>query len=353
MPRVTPDVLVDLAKALSSAYLSVTQVDEFLFTKCGERRFKQLASTEIPLDDAIYHIVQKAFEQGWIKELARQAAEHRPNNQKLRRACDALPDLDAHTAPSLGKSVIDRPSLLCGRAPQWNEVCGVAPTRLHQVLLVPGGSGQEPMHFRDRVQVWLTPDPSRMMLTVNWPTPPKSLDEMIEAVARVLGTGVAGVKQALREKLAHQNVVLLHPCIIDGFTQTHFVDYYTQWMPEALAQSTAGALKCVQPVEWPINERTGGFLRRLLGQGENGGGREGALTLMKTLHEKQTPALRILDVDELMNLQPRELEQFLEGSEFSVEHQRVLLKQLLGGPQIPSHMFNTIDKYWKTIGGSQ
>ena len=42
---------------------------------------------------------------------------------------------------------IDRPSLLCGRAPQWNEVCGCAPVRGHQVILVPAARGQEPLHL--------------------------------------------------------------------------------------------------------------------------------------------------------------------------------------------------------------
>lgn len=353
MPRVKPDLLVDLAKAMSSAYLSVTQVDEFLFTKLGERRFKQLASTEIPLDDAIYLIVQKAHDQGWLKELAAKAADHRPQNQKLRKACDALPDLDAATAAPLGGSCVDRPSLLCGRADQWNEVCVAAPMRVHQVLLVPGARGQEPMHFRDRIQVWLTPDPSRVMLTVNWPTPPKSLDEMVDAVALALGCGVQAVVQTLRDKLAHQNVVLLHSCIIEGFAQPHFVEYYTQWLPAALSQRTPGAVKCIQPVEWPINKHTGGFLRRFLSHDADDEGRDGALGLVRLLREKQVSHLRILDVDELINLETRELERFLEGSEFNADQQRALLAQLLGGPQISGYMFKTIDDYWKNIGGAQ
>ena len=208
------------------------------------------------------------------------------------------------------------------------------------------------MHFRDRVQVWLTPDPSRIMLTVHWLTPPKSLGEMIDALAVALGSGVSGLQQTLKEKLAHQNLVLLHPCIVEGFTQDHFVDYYTKWLPEALSRQPSGALKCVQPVEWPINNRTGGFLRRFLARGAaSPDEREGALGLMTALRSKQAPHLRILDVDELVNLEARELEQFLEASEFPLEHQRLLLSQLLGGPQIPGYVFKTIDDYWKNISG--
>jgi hypothetical protein len=272
----------------------------------------------------------------------------------LRRLADSLADLDAAITPVLGRSCIDRPSLLCGRAPQWNEVCQSAPARLHQVMLVPGGRGQEPMHFRDRVQVWLTPDPARAMMTIHWPTLPKSLDEMIEALAVTLETGVGALAQALRERLAYQNLVLLHPCIFEGFSAPHFVQYYTSWIPAALSQRTAGVLKCVQPIEWSIAERTGSFFSRLLsGERRVTDGRGGALDLIAALRKGQAPSLRILDVDELTNLERHELEQFLEGSEFAFEHQKVLLSQLLGGPQIPGYMFKTIDDYWKNIGGGQ
>jgi hypothetical protein len=353
MPRLTPDVLVQLSKALSSAYLSVAQVDEFLYTKL-ERRYNQLASRSIPLDDAIFQIVQKSYEQGWITELARKAADDRPRSATLRKLCDSMPALDPATTPSLGKSFIDRPSLLCGRAAQWNEVCQCAPARLHQVMLVPGARGQEPLHFRERVHVWLTPDPSRTMIAVDWLTPPKSLGEMVDALAVSLGTGVDGLQQALKAKLAHQNLVLLHPCIAEGFTQEHFVDYYTKWFPAALSQKTAGALKCLQPIEWPIIERTGGILSRfLLRRGGSSDQRQAAFELIAALRSKQTPHMRILDVDELSNLETRELEQFLEGSEFAVAHQRLLLSQLIGGPQVPGYMFQTIDTYWKNIGGGQ
>ena len=162
------------------------------------------------------------------------------------------------------------------------------------------------------------------------------------------------VPQTLKEKLAHQNLVLLHPCIIEGFAQPHFVDYYTKWLPAALSQRTAGALKSIQPIEWPINEQTGGFLSRFLSRGGGSSDeREGARGLIAALRNKQAPSMRILDVDELSNLETRELEQFLEGSEFTIEHQRLLLSQLLGGPQVPGYMFKTIDDYWKNIGGGQ
>ncbi len=342
--------LVDLSQALRASYLSASQVNEFLRTKL-DRRFDDLSSRYIPLTDSISDIVQKAYEQGWIGDLVRKAAEDRPKNATFRKLLESLPDLDPHSTPSLGRSQVDRPSLLCGRAPQWLEVCQVAPARLHHVIFVPGGTGQDPLHFRERVQVYLTPDPSRTMLSIRWPTPPKSLDEMVDALAITLETTVDGVPQALREQLAHRNVVLLHPVIDEGFTQNHFIEYYTKWLPAVLSQRTAGVLKCLQPVEWPVREQSAGILGRLFSRASGSSAeRAGAMGMIATLKEKQDPLVRIIDVDELLNLEKRELEQFLEGSEFTPDHQRKLLDKLLGGPDAPGYMFKTIDDYWKNVG---
>ena len=353
MSRLMSDTLVELSTALRASYLSASQLNEFLRTKL-DRRFDDLSSRYIPLTDSISEIVQKAHEQGWLADLVREAAEDRPKNTKFLKLLESLPDLDPLTTPTLGRSQVDRPSLLCGRAAQWLEVCQVAPARLHHVILVPGGRGQDPLHFRERVQVWLTPDPSRKMVSVRWQTPPKSLPEMIDALAVALQTTGEGVTQALKGKLAHQNVVLLHPCIEEGFAQAHFIEYYTKWLPGVLAQRTAGALKCLQPIEWPIREQATGLLSRLLSRsGDSSPERAGAFELIAALKGKQDPLVRIIDVDELVNLEKSELEQFMEGSEFTADHQRILLSKLLGGPSVPGFMFKTIDDYWKNIGGVQ
>lgn len=352
MPPLMSTVLAELSKALSDSYLSAPQVNEFLRTKL-DRRFDDLSSRYVPLAQSISEIVQKAHEQGWLADLVREAGDDRPQNTTFRKLRDLVPTLDSTATPSLSRSAIDRPSLLCGRAAQWNEVCGCAPVRFHQVILVPAARGQEPMHFRDRVQVWLTPDPSRTMVMVHWQTPPKSLDEMVDALAVTLGTTVDGLPQRLREKLAHQNLVLLHSCVANDFIQPHLVEYYTKWLPSALSQQTGGALKCVQPIEWPVQEQRRGFLTRFLSSGSVSAERDAALRLVAELRAKQAQHVRILDVDELLNLEHRELEQFLEGSEFPVEHQQILLSHLLGGPQITGYMFKTIDDYWKNIGGGR
>jgi hypothetical protein len=353
MPRLPAPALLELINALRDSYVSATLLNQFLRTKL-DRRFDDLSSRYIPLSESIAEIVHKANEQGWVGDLSREAAEDRPQNAVLKRLFETMPVGDPISPPSLGKSLIDRPSLLCGRATQWNEVCQCAPARLHQVILVPAARGQEPMHFRDRIQVWLTPDPSRVMVSVDWDTPPpKSLDEMIEALGRALGPGAADAPNKLREKLAYQNLVLLHPSITEGFNSTHFVDYYTKWLPEAIAQQTSGSLKCIQPIEWPFQERSKGLLSRLLTFGGDASSpdRAAAVKLMADFRTGQRPNMRIIDVDELLNLEVREIEQFLEGSEFPPDHQRILLGQLTSGPQITGYMFTKIDNYWKSLEG--
>jgi hypothetical protein len=352
MPAVTSTLLVELSGALRASYISVPQLNEFLRTKL-DRRFDDLTSRYIPLGESISEIVRKAHEQGWLPDLVREAAEDRPKNPTLRKLLEALPDLDPAVMPIAAGSQIDRPSLLCGRAPQWQEVCQCAPTRVHQALFIPGGRGQEPLHFRERVQVWLTPDPSRAIITINWKTPPTSLDEMLDALAIALGTGIEGIANVLRDRLAFKNLVLLHPCIFGGFDRPYFAEYYTKWLPEALAHRTAGVLKSVQPLEWPVREQSGGFLKRWFGGDRPPEERDTAFGLIRELKGRQHERLRIIDVDELLNLETREIEQFLEGSEFPLEHQKILLQQLIGGPQVPGYIFKTIDDYWKNLGGAQ
>jgi hypothetical protein len=352
MSRLPAAALADLSRALRDAYLKMPQLDEFLRTKL-DRRVDDLTSRYLPLTDSIAEVVQKAQAQGWVTDLARAAAEDRPQNETLAKLLASLPSLASQAVLSPAKSQNDRPSLLCGRGAQWNEVCQCAPVRLHQVILVAGSRGQDSLHFRDRVQTWLTPDPSRTMRVIHWQTPPASLGEMTEALAVAFAASAETLSQAIADKLAYQNLVLLHPCLLQGFTQEHVVQYYTEFIPGLLAQQqTQGRLKCLQPIEWPISPQRG-----LLGRFWSGGegakeGRDSAVRLMTTLREKQAAHVRVLDVDELKNLERREIEQFLESSEFSEEHQKLLFDQLMTGPQVPGFMFKTIDEYWRGISGN-
>lgn len=350
MPAVMSNVVVELTSALREIYIRPAHLEEFLRTRL-EKRFDDFTSREKPLSVNIAEIVTQAHEQGWLCDLIREAAEHRSNNATLQKLAGLLPELDCGPKPIPAGSQVDRPSLLCGRAVQWQKVSQSALMHLHQTLLVPGGLGQEPLHFRERVQVFLTPDPRRAIITVHWKTLPASLNEMIEALAIALGSTIDGVAGALRDRLARQNVVLLHPRINEEFDKPHFLDYYTRWMPDTLAPQTGGVVKCIQPLEWAVRERGGGVLRRWF-TGNRTRERERALGLIRELKSRQHERMRILDVNELMNLEEKEIDEFLEVSEFPIERQKGLRKELLEGPEAPAFIFKKIDDEWKELGGT-
>lgn len=343
-------VVVELISALKASYIRPAHLEEFLWTRL-DKRFDDFTSREKPLGVNITEIVRQAHDQGWLCDLIREAAEHRPKNAALQQLLSRLPELDCGAKPVPARSQIDRPSLLCGRALQWQKVSQCAPMHLHQTLLVPGGLGQEPLHFRERVQVFLTPDPLRAILTIHWKTIPASLNEMVEALAIALGSTAEGVAGALRDRLATQNLVLLHPRINENFEKPHFIDYYTRWLPDALASKTGGVVKCIQPLEWAVRERSGGLLRRFFGGGKTRE-RERALGLIRDLKSLQHERMRILDVNELLNLEEKEIDEFLEVSEFPIETQKFLRKELLEGPEDPAFIFKRIDDEWKDLGGT-
>ena len=82
---------------------------------------------------------------------------------------------------------------------------------------------------------------------------------MIDALAVALETTGDGVPQALKEKLAHQNLVLLHPCIVEGFDAGALYRLLHEVAAWSVVAADGGALKCLQPIEWPISEQTGAF----------------------------------------------------------------------------------------------
>ncbi len=353
MSRLSATAVAALAKALSEAYRSAPELDMLLHTRLNGRRFDDLTSKYLPLATNAWEIATKAQEQGWSGELLRAALDDRPKNSALRALADQVPAADANDVEaSPQRNPIDRPSLLCGRGDQWNLVCQCAPSRIHQVILVPGGRGQDPVHFRDRVQTWLPPDPTRSMVAVHWPSPPRRLEELLEALAFALQTDVKNLEQTIAERLAHRNLVLLHSCLATGFREKHFAQYYTEWWPAAIGSvKTPYHVKSVQPVEWPIIA-AGRSLWRRLWPGEEPGSEEeaDARTLIEAL-TKHPSVMRVVAVDELTNLERKEIDQFLTTSEFKHEQQQLLAEQLTGGPQVPAFMFKTIDDYWREVNG--
>ena len=349
MSRLSPEVLRPLAKALSQAYVNQAELDQLL--RPLKQRFDDLTSQKESLLTNATDIVHAAQDGGWSGELLTALLKDRPNNAAVRALADLKPKLIEGAVISRQRSPVDRPSLTCGRGDQWNLVCQCAPSRIHQVIIVAGSIGQDTLHFRARVEAWLATDPSRSMVAVHWPSPPpKSLGELLEALAVALQTDDQNLEQTIADRLADRNLVLLHPRLAAGFRGAHFREYYTKWWPAALGQKPMDYhVKCLQPVEWPVSPAAARSLwRRLLADDEPKAETE-ARGLIDEL-KKQTIGVRIVAANELLNLQPDEIERFLEASAFNDE-QRQYLQQLTGGPQAPQVIFQTIDDYWREITG--
>jgi phytoene/squalene synthetase len=106
----------------------------------------------------------------------------------------------------------------------------------------------------------------------------------------------------------------------------------------------------VQPVEWPINPLSSQpWWRRLLPDDEPVVETE-ARELIEHL-TKESKGVRIVAVDELLNLERQDIDQFLQASEFDDEQRQYLSGLLTGGPQVPVVIFKTIDDYWREVSG--
>ena len=352
MSRLSSNVLEPLARALSTAYVNQTELDALL--RSLEKRFDDLTSQKESLLTNARQIVFAAQDQGWSGELLQALQNGRPNNAAVRALAELKPEIIDGPVISRQRNPADRPSLTCGRGEQWNSVCQCAVAKKHQAIVVPGCIGQATVHFRDRVEAQLSTDPSRSMTTVHWPTPPpRSLGELLDRLAFALGTDEQNLEQTIADRLAYRNLIVLHPCLSAGFRGEHFREYYTKWWPATLGKTpTPCHVKCVQPVEWPVNPSAAkSWWQRLIPDDQPKGETE-ARELIEVL-TKPLMEVRILAVDELLNLQPREIEHFLDASDFTDDERQYLSEQLTSGPQVPKLMFQTINQYWRDVASNQ
>jgi hypothetical protein len=350
MSRLSPTVLEPLAKALSRAYRNPTELAALLIP-LGQR-FDDLTSQKESLLTNARDIVRVAQDQNWSGELWLALLKDRPNNADVRLLADQKPEIVEGPGISRQRSPVDRPSLVCNRSSQWNYVCQCAISRTHQAIIVPGCIGQATLHFRDRIESFLSTDPSRSIVTVHWPSPPpRALGELLERLAFALQVDVKNLEAEIANRLATRNLVVLHPCLSAGFRGAHFLEYYTRWWPAALGKTpTPYHIKCVQPVEWPINPLSSQpWWRRLLPDDEPVVETE-ARELIEHL-TKESKGVRIVAVDELLNLERQDIDQFLQASEFDDEQRQYLSGLLTGGPQVPVVIFKTIDDYWREVSG--
>ena len=336
-----------LADAIYDAFPNAGRLDELLRADRLEKRFDDLTSRAKPLRENCWDVASRAYDQGWALELVIAARDSQPDNPRLRELWALLPDGDH--LPLGARQRLDRPSLVCGRAPQWQTVCECAPAPRHQILIVAGELGQDALHFRDRIQVWLMPDPRRSIVAVHWPTRPVSRDAFLEALARALGTDPPRVAAAILDRLTVQNLVLLHDCLTVNFEDPNLLAYYAEWLPSVIGSGpTRYNLKCVQPIEWPSEARAWRLLRRL-GFDDDRRGRDGVLQFIKSLRERNSPALPVVDLDELAHLTEDEIRRFLRNSGLTDEQQRRMMEHVRGGPQQPASIFRTIDGYWYQV----
>jgi TIR domain len=155
--------------------------------------------------------------------------------------------------PRSGPSGPSLASLRCDRALQWNRIADVEPEASHDVLIVPGAAGEAHDHFSRRIREMLTPTPPRNIISVNWRKRPSSRDEFFAALSDDLDVSSDCLGPEMAERMTDSNLVLLHPCVRTRFLDAALLSYYIEWLPELLHEvKPRMSLKCVQPVEWPV-----------------------------------------------------------------------------------------------------
>ena len=199
------------------------------------------------------------------------------------------------------------------------------------------------------------------MVAVHWPTRPARAGAFYEALGLALSvpkeqladeaTARERVRQAISQRLAGQNLILLHDVITLKFSDERLVKYYTEWLPELVqGVPNAGKLKCVQPIEWPAAAGAKGFWQKI-GWGaaeENPNSRESALALIEALKDRKS-AIMPVEIDELVDLTSKDLQNFVENSGLTAPQQKTLLTTIQSVPQVPATIFETIDANWNEV----
>jgi hypothetical protein len=243
-----------------------------------------------------------------------------------------------------------RPSLKCDRAPQWKTIDDLATSSTNELMILPGSAGQGHEHFAERVEKLLRADPPRHIARVDWGDGrrPSSKAEYRDGVARALGVPAEGLETGLGERLAHENLVLLHPCIRSRFIDDMVVEYYAKWLPEWVAAAQPRAnVKCIQPVEWP-RDTVGSMVRRWLGAGgaSDGNARPDADILLRQLLDRAGPVLRAVRLAELHDVSRPELDEFCQIMALKPFQVSWLLDRISARhARTASEVFKAIDDY--------
>jgi hypothetical protein len=331
------------AAALCDAFPSVNKLEVLMMSRLN-RDFDHFTSRSLSLYDNALDITKKATTGGWAIDLLEAARAEQPDNPMLRAFWESLPEASDAAAAAPPPPDDRRPSLVCGRSDQWNEVCQCAPANQHQVLIVMGEVGQATSHFCDRIQTYLSPDPKRSIVAVDWPTRPVSKEAFFEPLAKALDTGPMPLAQALANRLAQENLILLHDCVKIRFHDEALVSYYTKWLPDLLAANpNSRHLKCVQPIEWPESPRS---LLRFFSGGDSD---DTAQNLLEMLRSGQAALMPLVEVEEFKDVSDGEIKSFLKTSALSSAQKEKMLSMLLSTHREPEQLFETIDAYWNSV----
>jgi len=242
-----------------------------------------------------------------------------------------------------------RPSLRCNRALQWKTVDDLATDGSHEVIMVPGVAGQAHEHFLERVQRLLRMDPPRSVTSIDWPTRPRSRDEFREALARALNVPPAALAEELGLRLAHSNIVLLHPCLRARFLDDSLIKYYTTWLPELIEESQPRMnLKILQPVEWPPESSLAAQVltwMRLKGSAAEDG-KPQAQEMMGRVRAGCGAVLPAIRLHDLSDITDDDLNEFCDVMKLTDQQKAWLLSRItMRSPKTPREVFQAIDDY--------
>jgi len=218
-------------------------------------------------------------------------------------------------SPIVGPARPSLESLRCNRGLQWSRVTDVEPEQSHDVLIVPGESGQAHDHFSRRIRELLTPTPPRSIVSVHWRKRPSSRDEFFSALADDFAVSSEWLRREMAERMSDSNLVLLHPCLRARYVDTSLISYYTEWLPALLSEvKPRMSLKAVQPVEWPADEgKVSAVLTWMrLKRPPVDEGRPDAETFIDRIQAGAGPAFRPIRLQELLNISDADLDEFCQ-----------------------------------------
>jgi len=176
------------------------------------------------------------------------------------------------SAPRLHLRAVRRdeyPSLECGRSNEFMSVKQSYAERYHQVAVIAAPRGEAHSHFQLRIRRKINTDPAPVIRDVDWSPRPITRTDYLERLLRALtddqSLTIDDLPRLLREKLAGENVILMHRVLESSdYDDPRLIDYYTRWLPEQVAQAQPNyCLKCIQPVEWDATEGFRKLARKL------------------------------------------------------------------------------------------